>query len=57
MPPRRYLRHGAIAASAPGWPGGGRLQTRLRQFEHTVGVNRFFVHLVADATAQRLVPR
>jgi len=49
VPPRRYLRHTPVAAKAPGWPGGGRLQTLLRQFEHTVGVNRFFVRLIADA--------
>jgi hypothetical protein len=31
-----------------GKQGGGRLQTLLRQFDHTVGVNRFFVRLIAD---------
>jgi hypothetical protein len=32
----------------PGWKGNGRFQTLLRQFEHSVGVNRFFVRLTAD---------
>jgi DNA-binding PadR family transcriptional regulator len=48
VPPRLYLRHSAVAASVSGWKGSGRFQTLLRQFEHTVGVNRFFVRLVAD---------
>jgi hypothetical protein len=30
----------------PGKQGGGRLQTLLRQLDHTVGVNRFFVSLI-----------
>ncbi|MPZ24696.1 MAG: hypothetical protein GEU28_14485 [Dehalococcoidia bacterium] len=48
VPPRRYVRHGAVAASVPAWPGDGRLRTLLRQFDHTVGVNRFVVRLVDD---------
>ena len=48
VPPRRYARHGIVAAAMPGKQGGGRLQTLLRQFEHTAGVNRFFLRLIAD---------
>ena len=48
VPPRRYARHGIVAAAMPGKQGGGRLQTLLRQLDHTVGVNRFFVRLIAD---------
>ncbi len=48
VPPRRYARYGVVAASTPKKQGGGRLQTLLRQLDHTVGVNRFFVRLIAD---------
>jgi hypothetical protein len=49
VPPRRYARHGIIAASMPEKKkGGGRLGTLLRQLDHTVGVNRFFVRLIRD---------
>ena len=48
VPPRRYARHGIVAAAMPGKQGGGRLQTLLRQLDHSVGVNRFFVRLIAD---------
>ena len=48
VPPRRYARHGIVAAAMPGKQGGGRLQTLLRQLDHTAGVNRFFVRLIAD---------
>ena len=48
VPPRRYARYGIVAAAMPGKQGGGRLQTLLRQLDHTVGVNRFFVRLIAD---------
>jgi len=48
VPPRRYARYGIVAASMPKKHGGGRLQTLLRQLDHTVGVNRFFVRLIAD---------
>jgi len=47
VPPRRYARHGIVAAAMPGKQGGGRLQTLLRQLDHTVGVNRLFVSLIA----------
>ena len=57
VPPRRYARHGVVAAAMPGKQGGGRLQTLLRQLDHTAGVNRFFVRLIADGAkgAPRLV--
>ncbi len=48
VPPRRYARHGIVAALMPKKQGDGRLQTLLRQLDHTVGVNRFFVRLIAD---------
>lgn len=48
VPPRRYARYGIVAASMPKKQGGGRLETLLRQLDHTVGVNRFFVRLIAD---------
>ncbi len=48
VPPRRYARYGIVAASMPQKQGAGRLETLLRQLDHTVGVNRFFVRLVAD---------
>jgi hypothetical protein len=48
VPPRRYARHGVVAAAMPGKQVGGRLQTLLRQLDHTVGVNRFFVRLIAE---------
>jgi hypothetical protein len=55
VPPRRYVRHGAVAAAVPGWRGAGRLDTLLRQFEHTVGVNGFVVRLIADGRPCGLV--
>ena len=57
VPPRRCARHGIVAAAMPGKQGGGRLQTLLRQLDHTVGVNRFFVSLIAAGAkgAPRLV--
>ncbi|MDP2674620.1 MAG: replication-relaxation family protein [Dehalococcoidia bacterium] len=60
VPSRRYARHGIVAA-APGTgkkrKGDGRLQTLLRQFEHTVGVNGFFIRLIQgkDNNGRRLV--
>lgn len=57
VPPRRYARYGIVAASMPKKQGGGRLETLLRQLDHTVGVNRFFVRLIADGakTGPRLI--
>jgi DNA-binding MarR family transcriptional regulator len=49
VPPRRYARYGLVAAPAPGEKkGGGRLGTLLRQFDHTVGANGFFVRMFRD---------
>lgn len=53
VPPRRYARHGSVAALMPGKKGGGRLSTLLRQLDHTVGVNRFFVRLIQDGAKGR----
>jgi hypothetical protein len=55
VPPRRYVRHGAVAASVPGWRGAGRLDTLVRQFEHTVGVNGFVVRLIDEGRRCGLV--
>ncbi len=49
VPPRRYSRHGIIASPSESKNGGGgRLATLLRQLDHTVGANRFFVRLIAE---------
>lgn len=48
VPPCRHSRYGIVAASMPGKKRGGRLRTLLRQLDHTVGVNRFFVRLIRD---------
>ncbi|HEU0075732.1 MAG TPA: replication-relaxation family protein [Dehalococcoidia bacterium] len=55
VPPRRYVRNGPVAAAVPGWKGAGRLDTLLRQFEHTVGVNGFVVRLIDDGRRCGLV--
>lgn len=47
VPMRRLARYGSIAASLSAGRGAGRFQTLVRQFQHTVGVNRFFVRLAA----------
>ncbi|MPZ49988.1 MAG: hypothetical protein GEU75_11955 [Dehalococcoidia bacterium] len=49
VPVRRYARYAAIAAAVNGWHGEGRLQTLLRQFDHTVGINQFCVRMVGEA--------
>jgi hypothetical protein len=51
VPIVRYAKYGSVAAAMPLGQGGGRLQTLLRQIEHTVGSNRFFVRLVRDGAA------
>ncbi|MPZ50972.1 MAG: hypothetical protein GEU75_17010 [Dehalococcoidia bacterium] len=48
VPPHRYARYGVMAAAMPAKQGGGRLQTLLRQLDHTVGINRLFVRMVRD---------
>jgi hypothetical protein len=55
VPPRRYVRSGPVAAAVPGWSGAGRLETLLRQLDHTAGVNGFAVRLIDEARRQRLV--
>jgi hypothetical protein len=54
VPARRYARHSSIAAAVTGWQGEGRLQTLLRQFDHTVGTNRFCVGLLADSARRQI---
>jgi hypothetical protein len=48
VPPLRYAKYGAMAASMPAEQGGGRLGTLVRQLDHTVGINRFFVSVIRD---------
>jgi len=48
---RRYAQHGHLAAALPG-AQGGRLQTLVRQFEHTIGANSFFVSCLARSSAK-----
>jgi hypothetical protein len=54
VPARRYARYSPIAAAVTGWQGEGRLQTLLRQFEHTVGTNRFCVGLLAESARRQI---
>jgi hypothetical protein len=54
VPARRYARHSSIAAAVTGWQGEGRLQTLLRQFDHTVGTNRFCVELLAESARRQI---
>ncbi len=52
VPPQRYARYGVVAAPTEGKrKRGGRLETLIWQFDHTVGVNSFFVRLATDARA------
>jgi len=51
VPWQRYFRHGVLAAPAQGKRQRDRLKGFLNQFEHTVGVNSFFVCLAASATS------
>ena len=46
VPFRRFAEHTSLVAALPG-AGRGRLDTLLRQFEHTVGANSFFVACLA----------
>jgi hypothetical protein len=50
IPARRYAEHGPFAATI-GAGERGRLQTLIRQFEHTVGANRFFLDCLAQSEA------
>lgn len=51
VPWQRYFRHGVLAAPAQGKRQRDRLTGFLNQFEHTVGVNSFFVRLAASTPA------
>jgi hypothetical protein len=51
VPWQRYFRHGVLAAPAQGKRQRDRLKGFLTQFEHTVGVNSFFVRLGASTPA------
>jgi len=56
VPWQRYFRHGVLAAPAQGKRQRDRLKGFLNQFEHTVGVNSFFVRLAASGcTSGRLL--
>jgi hypothetical protein len=50
VPPRRYVRYGVLAAPDSG-KASHRLETLVRQFEHTAGTNSFFVRLKRDVDA------
>ena len=50
VPPRRYARHGIVTATSDGAGATNtRLDTLLRHLEHSLGVNRVFARLAADA--------
>jgi hypothetical protein len=51
VPWQRYFRHGVLAAPAEGKRQRDRLKGFLAQFDHTVGVNSFFVRLAASPAA------
>ncbi|MCC7365273.1 MAG: replication-relaxation family protein [Dehalococcoidia bacterium] len=47
VPFRRFANHTPFVAALPG-AAGGRLQTLIRQFEHTVGANGFMLACLRD---------
>jgi DNA-binding MarR family transcriptional regulator len=51
VPVRRYLKYGIVVAPDPR-SSSRRLETLVGQFDHTVGINRFFVRLKRDVDAQ-----
>jgi Replication-relaxation len=51
VPVRRYLKYGIVVAPDPG-NSSQRLETLVGQFQHTVGINRFFVRLKRDVDAR-----
>ncbi len=51
VPWQRYFRHGVLAAPAREKRQRDRIKGFLTQFEHTVGVNSFFVRLAASTPA------
>ena len=54
VPVKRYVRHGAATGALPG-RSGARLQTLLRQYEHTVGTISFVVRLIEEARRQGFI--
>jgi hypothetical protein len=50
VPFRRFATHTPLVASLPG-AAGGRLQTLVRQFEHTVGANCFMLACLRTTSA------
>mgnify|MGYP001451806716 CR=1 FL=1 len=49
VPFRRFAAHTPLVASLPG-AAGGRLQTLVRQFEHTVGANSFMLACLRNSS-------
>ncbi len=49
VPFRRFANHMPFVAAPPG-PAGGRLQTLIRQFEHTVGANSFMLACLRNSS-------
>jgi hypothetical protein len=49
VPFRRFANHTPFVASLPA-AAGGRLQTLIRQFEHTVGANSFMVECLRNSS-------
>jgi hypothetical protein len=49
VPFRRFANHTPFVAALPG-AAGGRLQTLVRQFEHTVGANSFMLACLGNSS-------
>lgn len=49
VPFRRFANHSPFVAALPG-TAGGRLQTLVRQFEHTVGANSFMLACLRNSS-------
>ncbi|MBI2765401.1 MAG: replication-relaxation family protein [Chloroflexi bacterium] len=49
VPFRRFANHTPFVAALPG-AAGGRLQTLIRQFEHTVGANSFMLECLRNSS-------
>jgi hypothetical protein len=49
VPPKRIALHGNVIAKLEGAGHLGRLRPMLRQLDHSVGTNGYFVRLIADA--------
>jgi hypothetical protein len=54
VPIKRYVRQGAATGALSG-RSGARLQTLIRQYEHTVGTIRFVVRLIDESRRQGFV--